>query len=278
MPEGDTIFRAARTLHRALAGQVVTRFETQLPALARVDADHSISGRTVESVKASGKWLLMQFSGDLTLLTHMLMSGSWHIYRPGETWQRGRFHMRIVVETASFVAVGFDVPIAEFHSGASLVRREGFNRLGPGILADDFDEASAVRCLAERPELEIGVVLLNQSVLAGIGNVFKSEVCFLAGVNPFQKIGELTASQMGSLVHTARRLMQANIGDSAGDRIVTYSGLRRTTGRSDPSARLWVYGRAGEPCRKCGTIIVSRRQGLGARVTFWCPACQRAAP
>ncbi|MFN7993149.1 MAG: DNA-formamidopyrimidine glycosylase family protein [Bryobacteraceae bacterium] len=278
MPEGDTIFRAARTLHRALAGQVVTRFETQLPALARVDTDHPIAGRTVESVRASGKWLLMQFSGNLTLLTHMLMSGSWHIYRPGETWQRGRFHMRIVVETASFVAVAFDVPIAEFHSGASLARRERFNRLGPGILADDFDETSAVRSLAARSELETGVALLNQSVLAGIGNVFKSEVCFLAGVNPFQKVGQLTAVQMIGLVQTARKLMQANVADSAGERIVTYSGLRRTTGRSDPSAKLWVYGRAGEPCRKCGAIIVSQKQGMDARVTFWCPACQGPAP
>src|SRR5450432_4376348 len=111
MPEGDTIFRAARTLNRALAGQVVTKFETQLPQLSRVDYDTPLTGRTVESVESSGKWLSMHFSGDLTLITHMLMSGSWHIYRPGERWQRGREQMRVAIYTAPFVAVAFQVPI-----------------------------------------------------------------------------------------------------------------------------------------------------------------------
>src|SRR5215470_9069497 len=114
MPEGDTLFRMARTLQIALGGQAVTRFETVLPKLARVDVDTPIAGRTVERVESAGKWLLMRFSGDLTLLTHMLMSGSWHIYRPGERWQRPRDHMRIVIETAPYVAVAFAVPVAEF--------------------------------------------------------------------------------------------------------------------------------------------------------------------
>src|SRR5262249_42719100 len=109
MPEGDTIFRAARTLNRALQGQIVTQFETQLPHLSRVDYDTPLKGRTVEGVSAAGKWMRMYFSGDLILVTHMLMSGSWHIYRPGESWQRGRVQMRIAVHTASFVAVAFQV-------------------------------------------------------------------------------------------------------------------------------------------------------------------------
>src|SRR5579872_5854124 len=116
MPEGDTIFRAARTLHRALAGDVVTRFETQLPHLSRVDYDTPVSGRSVERVESAGKWMRMYFSGDLILLTHMLMSGSWHIYRPGEPWQRPRVQMRIAIHTKNFVAVAFQVPIAEFHT------------------------------------------------------------------------------------------------------------------------------------------------------------------
>src|SRR6185369_1660146 len=139
MPEGDTIFRAARTLHRALAGQVVTQFETQLPQLSRVDYDTPVAGRTVERVEAAGKWMRMYFSGDLILLTHMLMSGSWHIYRPGEKWQRGRIQMRVAIYTDVFVAVAFQVPIAEFHTAASLARHRSAQRLGPDAAAKEFD-------------------------------------------------------------------------------------------------------------------------------------------
>ncbi len=274
MPEGDTIYRAARTLDRALAGSVVTGFETQLPGLARVDADRPIVGRTVEFARATGKWLQIGFSGDLVLLTHMLMSGSWHIYRPGEAWRKGRFHMRVVIETPAIVAVAFNVPIAEFHDARSLARRPGFQKLGPDVLAEGFDEATAVDGIAKRPELEIGTALLTQTVIAGLGNVFKSEVCFLAGVNPFRRIGNLSQLHLESLVSIARKLMGSNVGPTSGNQIVTYTGMRRTTGRSDPSERLWVYHRNGEPCRKCGTPILSRKQGVEARTTFWCPVCQ----
>ena len=139
MPEGDTIYRAARTLQRALAGKVVTRFETVLPKLSRIDEDSPIPGRTVEKVEAQGKWMLMHFSGGLTLLTHMLMSGSWHIYRPGERWKASPRDMRIVIETADMIAVAFRVPVAEFHTAESLRRRSGLNQLGPDVLGESFD-------------------------------------------------------------------------------------------------------------------------------------------
>jgi endonuclease-8 len=274
MPEGDTIFRAARTLNRALAGQVVTKFETQLPQLSRVDEDAPIAGRTVESVDASGKWIHMKFSGDLTLLTHMLMSGSWHIYRPGEGWQRGRQQMRVAVYTANFVAVAFQVPIAEFHTAATLRRHRSVLRLGPDVLGSEFDSTAAAARITSRPELEVGVALLTQSIVAGLGNVFKSEVCFASAVNPFRLVGSLSANELNLLMTNARRFMLANVADGSGDQIVTYTGFRRTTGRSDPSERLWVYGRRGEACRRCGSAIESRKQGLDARVTFWCPQCQ----
>src|SRR5450759_1006177 len=176
MPEGDTIFRTARTLQRALSGQTVTHFETVLPKLARVDYDTPLAGRTVESVESRGKWLLMHFSGGLILLTHMLMSGSWHIYRPGEAWKTSRRDMRIVIETADMIAVAFRVPVAEFHTEESLRRRQGLNRLGPDILAERFDAGKAMESLRSRPELELAEAVLNQSVLAGPGNVFKSEI------------------------------------------------------------------------------------------------------
>lgn len=274
MPEGDTIFRAARTLERALGGQTVTEFTTALPQLARVHQDAPITGRTVEGVSASGKWLHIRFSGDLVLLTHMLMNGSWHIYRPGEPWQRRREDMRVLIATQNIVAVGFRIPIAEFHTSESLGRRKGLNRLGPQVLAQEFDEEGAGVSLKSRPELEVGVALLNQSVLAGLGNVFKSEVCFAARVNPFRLVHSLNGDEVGHLISYSRKYLLANVTESSNDHPVTYFGFRRTTGRADQSQRLWVYKRAGQPCRRCGEAIQMRKQGQDARVTFWCPRCQ----
>jgi endonuclease-8 len=268
MPEGDTIFRTARALTRALAGQTVTRFETVLPKLARIDYDTPLSGRTVESVDSRGKWLLMHFSGDLILLTHMLMSGSWHIYRPGEKWQRHRSHMRIVVETPAMLAVAFDVPVAEFHTARSLERRAGFNRLGPAPLAPDFDPAVAAANLAARGHLELGLALLDQTALAGLGNVFKSEVAFACGLNPFRQVATLTAEQLASLVSTARKYLVANVTEPWGHR-------RTTTRNTQKEENLWVYGREGQPCRRCATPIRSRKHAADGRISFWCPACQR---
>lgn len=277
MPEGDTIFRAARTLQRALAGQQVTGFETQLPRLERVEFDTPVTGRIVEKVEAHGKWMLMRFSGDLILLTHMLMSGSWHIYRPGEPWQRRAVDMRVLIKTGKIWAVAFNVPIAEFHTAETLRRREGFRRLGQDVLAADFDAGRSVASLRSRGELEVGVALLTQSLIAGMGNVFKSEVCFACGVNPFRRVSHLSEQELLCLVATGRKFLQANVTDTSGDQIVTYTGMRRTTGRANEDERLWVYGRRNQPCRQCGTLIESRKQGIDARTTFWCPACQPMA-
>jgi endonuclease-8 len=274
MPEGDTIFRAARTLNRALAGQSVTGFETQLPKLARVDVDSPIVGRTVENVEARGKWMMMHFSGDLILLTHMLMSGSWHIYRPGEAWQRPARDMRVVVKTDKIWAVAFNVPIAEFHTSDTLRRREGFRSLGQDVLSADFDPRTAGARLRANPSLELGVALLTQSTVAGMGNVFKSEVCFACRLNPFRRVSELGDEDIACLMNTARRFLLANVTENSGDQMVTYFGMRRTTGRSNEDERLWVYGRRGKPCRVCGTPIESRKQGIDARTSFWCPQCQ----
>ncbi|HSP20643.1 MAG TPA: DNA-formamidopyrimidine glycosylase family protein [Myxococcaceae bacterium] len=274
MPEGDTIHRAARTLHRALAGKPVVRFETGLAQLSRVDDDAPIAGRTVERVRSVGKHLLLEFSGDLVLRTHMRMNGSWHVYRPGERWQRPRAAMRVVVETADFQAVAFDVPVAEFRTGRALARDPAVARLGPDVLDPGFDEAEAVRRLRERASMGIGEALLDQRALAGIGNVFKSEVCFAERVHPFTPVSTLQDEALLRLVRTARRFLAMNVLESSGGRMVTYTGLRRTTGRGDPSARLWVYGRGGEPCRECGERIVLQKRGLDARSTYFCPACQ----
>ena len=274
MPEGDTIFRSARALNRALAEKVVTRFETAYAHLASVDDDKKVVGRTVERVEARGKWLLMYFSGDLILVTHMRMNGSWHLYRMGERWRRPRRDMRIVIETADWSAVGFAVPVAEFHSAASLLRRTMIPDLGPDLLKQDFDFAGAIAGMQEHADEQIGDVLLNQRVMAGIGNVYKSETCFICGVNPFRQVRTLDPNQLEQLVFTARKFLALNVAEDADGEISTYAGLRRTTDTSNQSARLWVYGRRGEPCRRCGTPIEMRKQGVGARTTFWCPVCQ----
>jgi endonuclease-8 len=274
MPEGDTIFRAARTLNRALAGQAVTGFESVLPKLERVEVDSGVTGRVVEKVEARGKWLLLYFSGDLILLTHMLMNGSWHIYRRGEKWKRRGVDMRVVIRTAKFEAVAFTVPIAEFHTAESLRRRRVFNELGPAVLAAEYDNAEILRRLRGKPELTIGEALLSQSLLAGVGNVFKSEICFACGTHPFRAVESLSISELSCLVSTARKFLVANVTDSSGGKSAMYTGFRRTTGRMDREENLWVYGRRGKPCRHCGAAIESRKQGLDARTTFWCPTCQ----
>ena len=304
MPEGDAIFRTARTLNRALAGHEVVRFESVLPSLTRVHEDTPITGRTIESVTAAGKHVLMHFSalrpfdelrvvpsggdgrqaqgapststgGDLILRTHMRMNGSWHIYRPGERWQRPRRDMRLVVATTGFEAVGFNVPVAEFLEAADVARHEDLRLMGPDLLGQAFDAEEAVRRFRERDTLEIADALLNQRIVAGIGNVYKSETLFLCGVDPFAPVRQIPDEKLRAMLATARKHLKANVTDPKGG-ITTYRGYRREPGR-DASERRYVYGRARKPCRKCGTPIQVKAQGPNARLTYWCPACQRGS-
>jgi endonuclease-8 len=274
MPEGDTIHRAADTLQRAIGGQVVTRFESVLPKLTRADADAPIRGRTVERVEARGKHLLIWFSGDLVLRTHMRMNGSWHIYRPGERWQRPHRDMRIVIETPAMHAVAFTVPVAEFVTSRDLANHDIVAELGPDPLSDTFSAEQAIERMHAHGDIEIADVLLDQSVIAGIGNVFKSEVLFGARVNPFVPVSQLTREQLAEIVAVATRFMRANVVSGVASGFSRTASMRRTTGRADPSARLWVYGRGGQPCRRCGTAISRQKQGPCARSTYWCPKCQ----
>jgi endonuclease-8 len=282
MPEGDTIYRTARALEKALGGRVVTAFETNLAKLASMNDDAPLVGRTVERVEARGKWCLMYFSGDLILVTHMLMSGSWHVYRAGEKWWMPRAKMRCAITCGSFVAVAFNVPVAEFHTARSLERYSMVPKLGPDILAGEFTAQQGIEAVAERrathPEDEVGVMLLNQRVMAGLGNVYKSEVAFAAAVNPFRRLSTLNAAEIERMVEFALKWMKVNVADGAADGIVTYSGSRRTTNTSNQSDRTWVYGRIGQECRRCGTAVEMRKQGEQARSTYWCPVCQPWVP
>jgi endonuclease-8 len=278
MPEGDTIYRAARALQKALGGKVVTGFETGLAKLARVNDDAPLVGRLVEKVESRGKWLLIYFSGDLILVTHMLMSGSWHLYHPGERWRMGRNRMRAMIRTEDWEAVAFNVPIAEFHTARSLDRSAQVPKLGPDILAGNFTVEDGVARLAaygkQHPDAEIAVVLLNQRVLAGLGNVYKSEVAFAAEVNPFRAMRTLTLKEIGAIVEVAQRYLKANVADGKGEGITTYAANRRTTHAMNREERLWVYRRQGQECRRCGTQVMMRKQGEQARSTYWCPVCQ----
>jgi endonuclease-8 len=276
MPEGDTIFKAARTLNRALAGKVVTRFDSVFPALTRVAEDHPIVGRRIEAVAARGKHLLMAFSADLTLHTHMRMNGSWHIYRVGERWQRPARDMRVVVGTSDFVAVGFNVPVAELLTPRELARHRDLQTLGPDLLDADVavpapgDEIA--RRMQARDREAVADVLLNQRVVAGIGNVLKSEILFVAGVDPLRAVATLSDAELRRIIDVARDLLRANVLGSR--QTLSRAVGRRTTRSLDPNAKLWVYARGGKPCRRCGTRIVSRKTGIDARLTYWCPHCQ----
>jgi endonuclease-8 len=278
MPEGDTIFRTARALSRALTGKPIIGFRSTYPLLTRFNDDTPLAGQTVEQVESRGKWLLIHFSGGGTLATHMLMSGSWHIYRSGERWQQPRGNMRILLENSDYIAVGFRVPVAKMLRSQELARAARIPPPEIDVLSESFSAAEVLLRMMTCANEEVADVLLHQEVMAGVGNVFKSEVCFVTGVNPFCKVNSLENEKLMALIAAAQRLVAANVLEDSGDTIVTYRGRkRRTTHEADPGASLWVYGRAGEPCRRCGEGIRRRIQGPDARVTFWCALCQPMA-
>ncbi len=270
MPEGDTIFRAATTLQRALGGRIVERFDTHLAPLAVVDQRAPVAGRLVERVEARGKHLLMHLSGDLTLRTHMRMQGSWHIYKPGERWRGPARDAHIVITTAAWVAIAFRVSDAEFVPTSAIAHHTRLRALGPDVLGEEFDADEARRRIRETPSRHIAEALLRQQSLAGLGNVFKSELLFLCGVDPATAVHDVDDGQLECLLKRARALMRLNDGTAS---IAGASRARVTTGRLNPSEALWVYGRAGAPCFKCGTAIRSAMEMDGRR-TYWCPQCQ----
>jgi endonuclease-8 len=235
-----------------------------------------LEGTTVESVEARGKHLLIRFDSGLVLRTHLGMRGSWHRYAPGERWQRPASRARIVLETENAVAVCFDAPTVELFDGRAESIHRALSALGPDLMAPDFDErtlAEALRRLRDpsRASQTIAEALLDQRAMAGVGNVYKSEVLFVERVDPFARVANLDDGTIRRLILTSRRLLLAN--SEGGARVTTNleAGERRVAGR------LWVYDRAGRPCRRCGTSIRSRSLGELDRLTFWCPSCQPAA-
>lgn len=266
MPEGDTIWRAARSLDLALAGRVVRGFRTTSPEISPV-GEQAVAGRTVTQVRARGKHLLMTFSrdgDDLILHTHLRMHGSWHLYRPGERWQRSPASARVVVETDAYVAPCFDAPVVELVHGADLERHPVLRALGPDAMTDAFDVVAAMTRLRSQADRQVGIALLDQRAVSGIGNVLKSETLFCAGVSPFAPVSLLDEATLRGVLDQGHRLLVRNrTGPS-----------RRTRQVLDRRQKLWVYGRRGDPCYACGTPIESAPQGEEARRTYWCPTCQ----
>lgn len=258
MPEGDTVWRATRRLHQALAGSELIRTDFRIPALATSD----LSGRTMEEVVARGKHLLMRLSGGVTIHSHLRMEGSWHLYRPGERWRGGPDHeVRVVLETATWIAVGYRLQVLE--AVATAAEDTVVGHLGPDLLSADFDRAQAITNLAAQPERTISEALLDQRNLAGIGNFYRVEVCFLLGLHPWQPVASV---DLGAAVDLSRRLMKANLRRAA----------QVSTGIDRPGQRSWVFERPGKPCRRCATIILTAPPGdpPHTRVTYWCPSCQ----
>jgi DNA-formamidopyrimidine glycosylase len=253
MPEGDVVWYAARRLHQALAGQVLTRSDFRVPQLATAD----LTGDVVTETVSRGKHLLTRTSSGLTIHTHLRMDGTWRV-RPAAEPMRDNHRVRLVLANAGWQAVGYQLGVVELIRTSEEHQVTG--HLGPDLLGPDWDRAEAMRRLSADPGRPIGEALLDQRNLAGIGNVYKAEVLFLRGVDPWQPAGEV--ADLGAMADLARRLLAANK-----DRIGHI-----TTGNARRGEENWVYGRRGRPCRRCGTPI--RSEGQQDRVTFWCPSCQ----
>jgi endonuclease-8 len=271
MPEGDTLARIAVALRPYLAGRVVTAARARLPG-PQVSL---IVGQKIDAVDAAGKNLLIKFDGGLELRTHLGLHGSWHRYRPGETWRRPPSRAALVIEVPGAVAVCFDAPVVELFERRAEAVHPTISMLGPDLVAPDFDRAEAVRRLRDksRAEVQIGDAILDQRAVAGVGNVFKSEVLFIEKVDPFAAVGKLDVPTLERVLDKARELLMLNSrSDAPAGRTTT---VDPKTGAKLAPSRLWVYDRAGRPCHRCGTLIRVESQGAELpRTTYWCPSCQ----
>lgn len=258
MPEGDSVYLAAKRMHDGLAGRLLTRTDFRVPQLATTD----LAGRHVLSVVPRGKHMLTRIEGGLTLQTHFKMDGTWHLYRPGQRWNGPQWQVRVVLRTPERVAVGFRLPVV------ALIRTSAeesvVGHLGPDLLGPDWDADEALRRLLADPLREIGTALLDQRNLAGLGNLWRCEVLFLRGISPWTPVGEIP--DLPGLVDLSYRLLQANKDRPA--QTSTGSTLRGQTS--------YVVGRSRKPCRRCGTSIRKVEQGVPPqqRETYWCPHCQ----
>jgi endonuclease VIII len=258
MPEGDTVWRTALHLDRALSGRVLVETDFRVPAHATLD----LAGREVETTLSRGKHLLTRIGTEHTLHTHLKMEGAWHLYRPRSAWRRPAHEARVVLRTEEWTAVGFALGIVEVLPREA--EDDAVGHLGPDLLGPDWDEAEAVRRLLLDPARPVAEALLDQGNLAGIGNLYKSELCFLAGVHPRLPVGRVP--DLPRLVRRAKAALEANK-----ERVE-----QTLTGDTRRGRQTWVFRRDRQPCRRCGTTIRVDMQGpqMQERATYWCPSCQ----
>jgi len=248
MPEGDVLFRTAVTLQKWLAGREVTGATTTAKPMV---------GRTVEKVEANGKHLLVRFDSGHVLHTHLRMTGSWHVYSAGERWQRPPRQAKVSLTCGDRVAVCFNAPIVELLAPGGEQSHPSLSNLGPDVLDQPPDlEEIRRRARSRPPATALGELLLDQRVVAGIGNIWRCESLFLEGRSPWAEVAGLTDGELDALVSTAHRIMRRSLGPF--------------TGRPET----WVYRRTGRPCHRCRTPVRSRGQGEQARTAYWCPTCQ----
>jgi endonuclease VIII len=259
MPEGDTLLRTARTLDRWLAGREITAARSRVEGVAA----EKLVGRRIESVEANGKHCLMRLDSGHVLHTHMKMTGSWHVYPTGHPWRRPDAQARLVLTCGDRVAVCFNVPVIELLRPRAVALHPALAGLGPDVLVTPLDLDEVRRRTRARPQsTPVGELLLDQRVVAGIGNIWRCEALSAEGHNPWTPVSALTDDELDALVVTASVLMEASVASRTGVPEAGPAGGRR------------VYRRSGQPCRRCGTAVQSRRQGEQARTAYWCPTCQ----
>jgi len=285
MPEGDTIHNAALRVGGALVGQEILEIETPHPRHRMDRWPEQLAGRAVRSVDARGKHLFVRFEGDLTLHSHLRMGGKWGVYERGRRWTRGAHRAWLVIRTAAHDVVQFDGPVLELMTDSRTRFDQLLAGLGPDIVADEFDEFDEDAYLARIREDDqtraIGEALLDQRNVAGIGNIWKSEGCFMARIDPWRRAADVSDDELRAIARAIRPEIRASA--RRGGPIVTYRAEtatrtpRRDARRPDDRDRragTWVYDRAGLPCRVCATAILARGQGDDNRTTYWCPTCQ----
>lgn len=261
MPEGDTIFRAARSLRQWIGGREITAARSQR---ARVPPERLV-GQTVDAVEARAKHLLIRLSSGEVVHTHMRMTGSWHLYSQGERWRKPGWQARLVLETGDRLAVCFEAPVVELLGPGEESRHPSLTSLGPDVLVDPLDLDEVRRRASERsPDMPIGVLLLDQQVVSGIGNIYRCEALFARRAHPWTARSAITDDELDELVTTASRLMRANLEPARG------FGREFGSGVSGPR----VYGRGGHPCARCGASIEVATLGDEPRPVWWCPRCQ----
>ena len=268
MPEGDTIFRTATILRRALAGRVVTGFDLVAAKVTPAAARRQVVGGTVKAVESNGKHLMITFTTDgedVVLHTHMRMQGQWHVYKPGQRWWLRPSDARVVIRTADYVAPCETPPVVELMTAREVALHPVIPELGPDVITDDFDMDEGIRRLRAQPDRDIATALLDQRTLSGIGNEIKNEALYLTRTWPWRKIADFGDDELRVVVDGARDLLRKN----------RDGGPRRSRFVLDRRQLRWVQERRGLPCYTCGTPIEARHHPNEFRRSYYCPTCQK---